>query len=176
MAKTRKLHLFDAGRIESPIFESDEEVQREFAEAAQIGSAGQHRWIDMLREHRSAVPEPFGIDIDATSEEDDEVEEAASDENPTFDQNNVEELARALGLTYKDNEPLQSSVRILARDQFRWELDPASSEGYEARSKYEGDYEVQRRNRSPHHAVRRTLTENKNHKQKGRNRRKGTCP
>jgi hypothetical protein len=170
MAKTRKLHFIDAGRIESPIFESNEEVQREFEEAAQIGSPGQHRWIAMLREHLSAASEPSEIDIDATSEEDDEVEEAGSDEDPTLDQNNVEELARALGLTYKDNEPLQSSVRILARDQFRWELDPASSEGYQARRKYEGDYDVQKRNRSPHHAVRRTLTENKNHKQKGRNR------
>jgi hypothetical protein len=39
MAKTRKAQSIDAGKIESPIVAPNEEVQREFAEAAQLGSA-----------------------------------------------------------------------------------------------------------------------------------------
>jgi uncharacterized protein DUF6335 len=53
----------------------------------------------------------------------------------------VEELAKAVGLCYEDNEPLQTNEKIAARDQSRWELDSASSEGYEERMKREGEYE-----------------------------------
>jgi uncharacterized protein DUF6335 len=53
----------------------------------------------------------------------------------------VEELAKAVGRSYEDNELLQTNEKIAARDQSRWELDPASSEGYEERMKREGEYE-----------------------------------
>jgi hypothetical protein len=47
----------------------------------------------------------------------------------------------ALGLTYEDNEPLNTNEKLEARDLHRWELDPASSAGYEERMKREGEYE-----------------------------------
>jgi Family of unknown function (DUF6335) len=143
MAETRKHQFIDAGRIESQIVEPNDEVQREFAEAAQLGSEGQQQSIDKLGEHRSTSPELSGGDFDPAWEDIDVGEQSVSSENPTPDQNDVEELAKALGLTYMDNEPLQTSEKILARDQFRWELDPASSEGYEGRMKHEGEYEEQ---------------------------------
>ena len=53
----------------------------------------------------------------------------------------MEELGKAVGLTYEDAEPLHTTEKIDARDEHRWELDPASSEGYEERMKNEGEYE-----------------------------------
>jgi len=97
--------------------------------------------MDKLREHHSTSPELLGGDIDAAWEDSDVGEESVGGENPTPDQDIVEELAKAAGLTYEDNEPLHTSEKMAARDQSRWELDPASSEGYEERMKREGEYE-----------------------------------
>ena len=141
MTRTRKGQSIDAGRLESKIVETNEEVQREFDEAAQLGSAGQQQLIDKLREHHATSPELSGGDIDAAWEDADVGEESVGGENPTPDQDIVEELGKAVGLTYEDNEPLQTGNKIAARDQSRWELDPASSEGYEERMKHEGEYE-----------------------------------
>ena len=141
MAKTRKDQFLDAGRIESEIVEPNEEVQREFEEVAQLGLAGKQKLIEKLHEHHSTSPELSGGDIDAAWEDADVGEESVGGENPTPDQSIVEELGKAVGLTYEDNEPLHTSEKIKARGQSRWELDPASSEGYEERMKHEGEYE-----------------------------------
>ena len=133
MAKKRKGQFIDAGSIESKIVEPNEEVQREFDEAAQLGSTGHQQLIDKLRGHHSTSPELSGGDIDAAWEDADVGEESVGGENPTPDQDIVEELGKAVGLTYEDNEPLHTSEKIEARDQSRWELDPASSEGYDER-------------------------------------------
>jgi hypothetical protein len=141
MVKIRKRQIMDAGRMESEIGEPNEEVQHEFDEAAQLGSAGQKQLIDKLREHHSSSPELSGGDIDAAWEDAAVGEESVGGENPTPDQSDVEELGKAVGLIYETNEPLHTSEKIEARDQSRWELDPASSEGYEGRMKHEGEYE-----------------------------------
>jgi hypothetical protein len=141
MAKTPKGNYIDAGRMESEIVEPNEEVQREFGEAAQLGSAGQQQLTDKSREHHSISPELSGGDIDAAWEDADMGDESVRSENPTPDQDIVEEVGKAVGLNYEDNEPLHSSEKIKARDQSRWELDPASSEGFEERMKHEGEYE-----------------------------------
>jgi hypothetical protein len=143
MTKTRKHQFINTGRIESTIVESNEEVQREFAEAAHLGLAGQQQLIDKLREQHSTSPELSIGALDTSWEDADADEESASGENLTPDQNNVEALAKALGLTYQDNEPLQTSERIQDRDLSRWELDPASSEGFQERMRHEGEYEEQ---------------------------------
>ncbi len=141
MARTRKGQFIDAGRIESDKVASNEEVKREFDEAAQLGSAGKQQLIEKLHEHHSTSPELSGGDIDAAWEDADVGEESVGGENPTPDQSIVEELGKAVGLNYTDNEPLHTNEKIAARDQSRWELDPASSEGYEERMKREGEYE-----------------------------------
>jgi Family of unknown function (DUF6335) len=46
---------------------------------------------------------------------------------PIPNQDIVEEPGKAMGLSDEDNEPLQASEKIQARDQPRWELDPAAS-------------------------------------------------
>jgi Family of unknown function (DUF6335) len=141
MAKIRKGQVVDPGKVESEIVEPNEEVQHEFDEAAELGSAGQQQLMDKLREHHSTSPELSGGDIDAAWEDAAVGEESVGGENPTPDQDIVEELGKAVGLTYEDNEPLHTREKIKARDRSRWELDPASSEGYEERMKREGEHE-----------------------------------
>jgi Family of unknown function (DUF6335) len=60
-------------------------------------------------------------------------EEAPGGDNPTPDQDIVDDIGKALGLEYEDNEELKSSDKVVERDKHRWELDPASSEDYKDR-------------------------------------------
>jgi hypothetical protein len=60
-------------------------------------------------------------------------EEAPGGDNPTPDQDVVDEIGRALGIEYQDNEELRSSDKVVERDRHRWELDPASSDDYKDR-------------------------------------------
>ena len=48
----------------------------------------------------------------------------------------VYEIGAAAGLTYRDDEPLDSDKKILDRDRHRWELDPASSDAVEDQEEY----------------------------------------
>ena len=57
-------------------------------------------------------------------------EEAPGGDNPTPDQDIVEDIGKALGVTYEDNEELKASDKVIERDKHRWELDPASAEDY----------------------------------------------
>jgi hypothetical protein len=61
--------------------------------------------------------------------------------SPTLDQDVIDQLGEAVGLIYEDNEPLDTKEKIAKRDDRRWELDPASSEGYKMRINHEGGYE-----------------------------------
>ena len=58
---------------------------------------------------------------------------APGGDNPTPDQEVVEEIGRSVGVEYQDNEELKGSDKISRRDRHRWELDPASSEDYKDR-------------------------------------------
>jgi hypothetical protein len=60
-------------------------------------------------------------------------DEAPGGDNPTPDQDIVEDIGRALGVQYQDNEELRGSDKVIERDRHRWELDPASSEDYKER-------------------------------------------
>jgi hypothetical protein len=57
-------------------------------------------------------------------------EEAPGGDNPTPDQDVVEDIGKALGVTYNDNEELKGADKLVERDKHRWELDPASAEDY----------------------------------------------
>jgi hypothetical protein len=60
-------------------------------------------------------------------------EEAPGGDNPTPDQDIVEDIGKALGVTYEDSEELKGSDKVVERDKHRWELDPASAEDYKER-------------------------------------------
>lgn len=118
--------------------EVGDEVKQEFEEAAQRGSAGPQQLIEKLRQHHSTSPVLSGGDVDAAWEDDAVGEESVGGENPTPDQDVVDELGQAVGLLYSEGEPLHSTEKIEARDEHRWELDPASAEDYPHRPEHEG--------------------------------------
>jgi len=60
-------------------------------------------------------------------------DETPGGDNPTPDQDIVDDIGKALGVEYQDNEELRASDKVIERDKHRWELDPASSEDYQIR-------------------------------------------
>lgn len=74
-----------------------------------------------------------GGDVDAARSGTDAGEETVGGSTPTPDQDVVDELGKAVGITYNDAEPLQFGDKMADRDAQRWELNPASSEGYQER-------------------------------------------
>jgi hypothetical protein len=86
------------------------------------------------REHRSMTPDITAGDVDADVEDAYFTgEEAPGGDNPTPDQDIVDDIGKALGVEYADNEELKASDKVTKRDKHRWELDPASSEDYKER-------------------------------------------
>jgi hypothetical protein len=57
-------------------------------------------------------------------------EESPGGDNSTPDQDVVDEIGKALGVTYNDNEELKGAGKLEERDRHRWELDPASAEDF----------------------------------------------
>jgi Family of unknown function (DUF6335) len=137
MADKEKEQFIDAGTAESEQYEPGEEVLQEFAEAQRLGSGDALR--HELREHHSRTPDLSGGDIDADWARADVGEETVGGSAPTPDQDVVDELGEAVGLTYEDNEPLHTTEKVEERDRRRWELDPASSEDYNKRVNHEGE-------------------------------------
>jgi hypothetical protein len=62
-------------------------------------------------------------------------DEAPGGDNPTPDQDVVDEIGRALGVQYDDAEELKGADKVSERDRHRWELDPASAEDYKDRTR-----------------------------------------
>lgn len=95
---------------------------------------GRQELRDAIREHHETSPEMTGGDVDADWEDAYSVgDEAPGGDNPTPDQDRVDDIGRALGVEYQDNEELKASDKIAERDRHRWELDPASSDDYRER-------------------------------------------
>jgi uncharacterized protein DUF6335 len=138
MGDKAKQQFIDAGTAESEQFQANDEVQQEFADAQRLASGGE-QLIRELREHHSRTPKLSAGDLDADWARADIGDETVGGSSPTPDQDIVEELGEAVGLTYEDNEPLQSTEKVEERDRKRWELDPASSEDYNERVNREGE-------------------------------------
>jgi hypothetical protein len=110
-------------------FTEDEGILEDFSERQKLASGGRQKLEEKLNEHNSLNPTLSGGDVDAAW--DDSIvagEESVGGSVPTPDQDIVDELGEAAGLTYADDEPLDSDKKILDRDRHRWELDPASAE------------------------------------------------
>ena len=75
----------------------------------------------------------YGGDVDAAQQPTDAGEETVGGSSPTPDQDVVDEVGKAVGITYEDNEPLRFGDKLADRDAQRWELNPASSEDYPER-------------------------------------------
>ena len=85
-------------------------------------------------EHKGMSPAITGGDVDVNLENAYfSGDEAPGGDNPTPDQDVVEDIGKALGVEYADNEELKAADKVVERDKHRWELDPASSEDYKER-------------------------------------------
>ena len=128
-----KKRTVDANRLHSPTDPVDPEVQREFAEAQGPGRGGARQLREKLRQHHETSPGLTAGDVDADWERSDGGKESPGGTVATPDQDIVEEVGEALGLTFQDNEEVDSPGKLARRDRHRWELDPASSEDYPER-------------------------------------------
>jgi hypothetical protein len=87
-----------------------------------------------LAAHNETGPALTGGDLDANWEAAySSGDEAPGGDNPTPDQDIVDQIGKSLGVEYEDDEELKGAAKLEERDRHRWELDPASSEDYEER-------------------------------------------
>jgi hypothetical protein len=95
---------------------------------------GRAEMADAREDHRTMTPAITGGDVDADVENAYfSGDEAPGGDNPTPDQDIVDDIGRSLGVEYQDNEELRASDKVTERDRHRWELDPASAEDYKDR-------------------------------------------
>jgi hypothetical protein len=101
---------------------------------ASAARSGHVEIMEELAEHTETSPSLTGGDVDADWQQAySSGDEAPGGDNPTPDQDIVDEIGRSLGLEYDDDEELKGAGKIEERDRHRWELDPASSEDFEER-------------------------------------------
>jgi hypothetical protein len=104
-------------------------------DAGSISSAaksGRSELKHKIQRQTSTSPAMTAGDVDADWEAAASVgDEAPGGDNPTPDQDVVDEIGRALGVEYEDDEELQGGDEIAERDRHRWELDPNSADDFE---------------------------------------------
>jgi uncharacterized protein DUF6335 len=97
---------------------------------------GRAEIAESRHEHQGMSPAITGGDVDVDLENAYFTgDETPGGDNPTPDQEVVDDIGRALGVEYQDDEELKASDKVTERDKHRWELDPASSEDYKERKK-----------------------------------------
>jgi Family of unknown function (DUF6335) len=95
---------------------------------------GRAEMAESQAHHASMTPDINAGDVDVNVEDAYFVgDESPGGDNPTPDQDVVDEIGKALGVEYQDAEELRGSDKVADRDKHRWELDPASSEDYKNR-------------------------------------------
>ena len=118
----------DAVAEQSAHYTEDEDVGADFAERQPLAVGGRDALLEELEQHHSLSPEITGGDLDASWQSANQAgEETVGGSVPTPDQDIVDDLGKAAGLTYRDDEPLDSDRKVLDRDRNRWELNPASA-------------------------------------------------
>jgi hypothetical protein len=106
----------------------------DFDRSASAARSGRRELRERYDEHTETSPALTGGDVDADWESAYSVgDEAPGGDNPTPDQDLVDDIGRAVGVEYQDNEELKGEAKISKRDRNRWELDPASSDDWDER-------------------------------------------
>ena len=119
----------DAVEEEQAHFTEDEQIEEVFEERQDLAMGGRKELKEELEQYHSKSPTLSGGDIDAKWEEADvSGEETVGGTTPTPDQDVVEELGEAMGITYEDDEPLNTEEKLRERDRNRWELSPEIAE------------------------------------------------
>jgi hypothetical protein len=95
---------------------------------------GRAEVAESLQQHKGMPTDITGGDVDVDLEDAYFTgDEAPGGNNPTPDQDIVDDIGKALGVEYQDNEELKAVEKVTERDRKRWELDPASAEDYKDR-------------------------------------------
>lgn len=103
--------------------EIEEFMELEISRAPRDSELLAHR----LRNNTAASPQDAGGDLDANWEDVNESgSETVAGDNPTPDQSLVEENAKAMGVSFEDNEELEFVEKIEKRDRDRFELEEGS--------------------------------------------------
>ncbi len=96
---------------------------------ASSAKSGRAELQDRISKNTGTGPALTAGDVDADWEAAETVgDEAPGGDNPTPDQDVVDDIGRALGVEYEDDEELQGGAEIADRDRHRWELDPLSKD------------------------------------------------
>jgi hypothetical protein len=84
-----------------------------------------------FEKYHSVGPELTAGDVDARWQEaEDSGAETPGGHIATPDQDNVDEIGRAVGMEFQDNQELRTPEEILSkRDRRRWEMDKRSADG-----------------------------------------------
>jgi hypothetical protein len=96
-----------------------------------LARAGARRMERELEQYNSVSPELTAGDVDADWQD----AEVSGEETPgghaaTPDQDNVDEIGRAMGIEFQDDQELRTHDEVLAkRDRHRWELNRSSANG-----------------------------------------------
>jgi len=108
-------------------YTDDEEILEDFSERQGLAVGGRQKLEEKLNNHNSLDPSLSGGDVDAAWEDSTASgEESVGGSISTPDQDVVDELGEALGVTFNDDEPLRDKLE--ERDRNRWELNPDSSD------------------------------------------------
>ena len=93
---------------------------------------GREELLQHIKEHNETSPAITAGDVDADWQlAYSSGDEAPGGDNPTPDQDVVDEIGEALGVNYEDGEELKGAAKIEDRDKHRWELDPASKDDFD---------------------------------------------
>ena len=108
-------------------YTEDEDVINDFADRQGLASGGRQKLEEKLNEYQGVDPTLSGGDMDAAWEDGIQTgEESVGGSVSTPDQDIVDELGEAAGLTYTDYEELDYDKKVLNRDRERWEINPES--------------------------------------------------
>lgn len=118
--------------------QSDDEKYKAYDEAVVSGEPLQEylipeevrRFHEELNEYHAVSPRLSGGDVDADWQDaESSGEETVGGTVATPDQDIVDELGRAVGMEFEDNQPLRSPAEVLdERDRHRWELNRSSAD------------------------------------------------
>ena len=100
--------------------------------APSAAKSGRADMRNTLSKSTGGGPALTGGDVDADWQSAEAIgDEAPGGDNPTPDQDVVDDIGRSLGVEYADDEELQGGAEIAERDAHRWELDPSSKDDFE---------------------------------------------
>lgn len=103
-------------------YTEDQEILEDFAER-QVMPTDEQGLMRRMREHHSESPLQTGGDVDAAWDEAEDAGDETPSTEPMPDQDRVDEIGEALGVTYEDDEELDFAAKVWRRDEERWELE-----------------------------------------------------